>query len=164
MDDLDTPAPVPERDDLTLNEVRGLEKSIRMLEADTYDRLVHGLRTASEGARDIAARGDGMWDVFGDMLDKIRAGMTRAAHRGKPTDADPTLRRRGSDPTQQIMPSYQNIYGGLDAAAKAARQMATGHRMDLRWSVWARDLERLRDKASLMIRKQVSNRTGLILH
>ena len=158
------PAIEPQRDDLTLNEVRGLEKSIRMLEADSYDRLVHGLRTASEGARDIAARGDGMWDVFGDTLDKVRLGMVRVALRGGPADGEPTKRRRGSDPTMQILPSYQRVYNGLDAAAKASRQMATGHRMDLRWSKWAATLETLRDKASLMIRRQVSERTGLVLH
>ena len=137
--------------------------SVRMLEEDSWERMIGGMKRASQGCRHLVFwRQEPMMDVMADTLDKIRVAMTRKAKRGKPSDADPTLRARGMEKMLAIE-CYEMVYNGLTDAAACARQFAGAHRMDADWSLYALNLEKLRDKASLMIRSHKFRRSGLIL-
>ena len=129
---------------------------IRMLEIDSYQRIIEGLKGASDGCRHLAQwQNHASWDAFAGMLDKIRSGMVNVAGIGKPSDSDATKPFRGMT-TVSRLDAYVRIYDGIHAAAAACRQMASGHRGDLRWSIYAEQLEQLRDSASKMVRAQKS--------
>lgn len=138
-----------------LSELSGLSESIRMLEVDSYDRLIEGLKSASDGARNLSPRlQDEMWDVLADLLDKVRVAIARDGGLNRPSDTDRTARKRGSSAALSAIEAYTRVYDGLHAASGAARQLATGHRMDVRWSVYAMHLEKLRDQSSEMVRRK----------
>lgn len=155
----DDEQPSPEK-----TEVIGPDKSIRMLEVDSYDRLLHGLRTAAESARHIATRGDDRWTTLANVLDKARGAMVHEAGIYRAGDNEPTRPPRNLDGSQAVGPAYHRVYRGLEEASQACRQIATGHRMDLQWTKWASQLEDLRDKASVTIRTRSQREFGLHLH
>jgi hypothetical protein len=125
----------------------------RMLEIDSFERVVEGLKSASDGCRHLVARRENAsWDRLADILDKTRVAVVRLAGMGRPADSDPTKRRKGEDTALPTVDAYIRVYNGLHAASAAARQLATGHRGDLRWSLYAAQLENLRDQTSRLVR------------
>jgi hypothetical protein len=147
-----------------MTDVARIDDGIRMLEVDSYERLIAGLITASEGGRMLSHKlGDGRWDSLSDVLDKIRVSCCRLAGLMRPGDETPTKVRRGSDIFGPMLESYAKIYDGLTAAEAAARQLATCHRGDLRWSQYANSFDLLRTKSSVSIRQRRLRESGVAL-
>lgn len=128
---------------------------IRMLEGDSIDVFIDGLRMAGEGSMHLHYwrddRDDELWLEASRHFDKLRIAFARLA-RSKASDQVETRDPGGSD-TPQIQ-SYQRVFDGLAMASRAARQIASGHRGDLRWSIAANQLDRWRDRMSGLVRKR----------
>lgn len=124
---------------------------IRMLEGDSIDRVVDGLRMAGDGMMHLAHwRQDFTWEVMARGLDALRIKLARLA-RSRSTDEIPSS-DPGSMGTLTTIESYQRVYDGLAMASRSCRQMASGHRGDLRWSQAANELDRWRDRMSKLVR------------
>lgn len=150
-------------EDAHKTELNGPDLGTLMLERDSYERVVEGLKRSADGARHLVHwQQHGSWDAYADRMDKIRVAVVRLAGIERPGDADPTRVFRGLSSLTRI-DAYMRIHEGLTGAAAGARQLATCHRMDLRWSVYAAQLEKMRDSSSEMVRLQKAQRAGLIL-
>lgn len=124
---------------------------IRMLEGDSIDRVVDGLKMAGDGMMHLAHwRQDFTWEVMARGLDALRIKLARLA-RSRPTDEIPS-RDPGGMGTLTTIECYERVYDGLSMASRACRQMATGHRGDLRWSKAANDLDKWKDRMSRLVR------------
>lgn len=135
-------------------EVANPETGVRMGEIDSYERLVDGLKVASEGARNLVAHvNDPRFDSMADRFDNIRVKVVELAGRARPGDRDPIPKRVTKAKITRIE-SFNMIYKGLTDSARCARQFATGHRGDLNWTIVARQLETLRDNASELVRRR----------
>src|SRR5574337_2062049 len=96
---------------------------IRMLEADSIDRVVDGLKMAADAMEHLVFwRGDETWRKFAGQLDKLRDALARKA-RNRESDRTPTEKQFGMGRMTPNM-AYERVYRGLDMAGKACRQMA----------------------------------------
>lgn len=124
---------------------------IRMLEADSIDRVVDGLKIAADGAFHLAYwRQDFSWEAVARGIDALRIKLARLA-RSKSSDEIPT-RDPGSMGTLTVLESYQRLDEGLKNAARAARQIASGHRGDLRWVQAANALDEWARRCNSLVR------------
>lgn len=136
-------------------------RGTRMLEADSFDRVVEGLKIAADGARHLAPwRPEQEWDNVASLLDSLRIAFARLGRRNVPSDVVPSERVFGP-PRMMRMQAYDRVYDGLKQAAGGARQMATGHRNDFKYSQFAAGFDMLRDKCSALVRS--GKRRPLIL-
>jgi hypothetical protein len=128
-----------------------------MRERESYERVIEGLKMASDGAQHLAqSRQQGNWRTLANVFDKIRTAVARlGGMRTEGTDATPSQEKFNAD-HMGVHAAYDRVYRGLDMAAKGARQVATCHRGDLRWSVYASKIEVLRDQCSKLIRMKQS--------
>lgn len=150
-----------EPDDPRKTDVIGTESGIRMLEEDSYERMVDGLKKASEGARSLACYIDrDTFDLLATTMDKLRVAMVRMAGRPRPNDADSTRIKQTTRQTR--IESYNALFDGLKEAAACARQFGTGHRGHLQWTLVARQLDTLRDKAGELVRRKTLTSPFLI--
>ena len=141
-------------EDARRTEVANPETGIRMLEVDSYERLIDGMKVASEGARNLVHHmQDPRFDTMADKFDEVRAGVVMLAGRARPGDSDP-IPRRVSQPKLTRIESFNLIYQGLSDAARCARQFATGHHGSLRWTLVARNLDTLRENAGELVRRR----------
>lgn len=126
---------------------------IRMLEGDSIDRVVDGLKMAGEGMMHLAHwRQDPTWGVMARGLDALRVNLSRMA-RSRPSD-EAESRDPGGMGNMTAIESYTRIFDGITMAAKACRQIASGHRGDLRWTMAANNLDVWRDRMSVLVRKR----------
>lgn len=128
---------------------------IRMLEGDSIDVFVDGLRMAGEGSMHLHYwrddRDEELWLDASRHFDKLRIAFAKLA-RSKSSDQQET-RDPGDSKVPQI-DCYERVFNGLANASRAARQIASGHRGDLRWSAAANQLDRWRDRMSGLVRKR----------
>lgn len=124
----------------------------RMIEKESYERVVEGLKMAADGSahlafahRDIGELELGMkWANLAIMLDKIRlAAIDVAAIEDK-------SRFRGTDEIRRdpmpFMRAVDRVNNGFKQAAGGMRQLATCFRADYRWSNMATMVENLERK------------------
>lgn len=126
---------------------------IRMLEGDSIDRVVDGLKMAGEAMMHLAHwRQDPTWGVMARGLDALRITLARLA---RSRSSDELLSKDpGGMGNMTAIQSYERVFDGISMASRAARQIASGHRGDLRWTKAANNLDLWRDRMSVLVRKR----------
>jgi hypothetical protein len=132
-----------------------------MLEGDSIDRVVEGLKMAADGCMHLHYhrddRDDPLWQINASAFDALRTTLARMA-RNRASDVTETVDPRGAKMKQ--VEAYERVYEGLKMAGQAARQIATGHRGDITWSKAARLLEGQRDRLSRLVRTRQRQATA----
>jgi hypothetical protein len=119
----------------------------RMIERQSYERVIDGLRIAAEGFMHLACwedteDGKANRKAVARMLDSTRRICIARAGLDDVVRADPTAEVAGT----AVFPfrrARDRVVYGLQQAAGGARQLATYHRMDLSWSRVAEEIETL---------------------
>ena len=120
-----------------------------MREFESYERIVEGLKIASDGARNMARfKNPDLWNKLAGFLDQLRKAMVKEAGFDRPEDARESQQAFGGNMSWTTASS--RVANGLKDAAGGARQIALGQRMDLRWTQYANRLDEMRDKAHEM--------------
>lgn len=165
----DDPTPIPgtaEANDLV---VRGADgdpvndpRAVRMIEVESYERVVEGLKIASDACRHLAARermtadtwatagvsdrqhkalgGAAAWNEVCGLLDIVRrnaVNLARIDHPGA-LNATPPL---GAAPLPW-KEARERFLAGIRQATGGMRQLAVCFRADLHWTQLAQELER----------------------
>ena len=117
-----------------------------MIERQSYERVIDGLRIAAEACMHLAgwettAAGVDNRKRLAHNLDACRRICIQRAGLDDVGRASPTAEVRGAPLAWRV--AYRRLREGLVQATGGARQLATCHRMDLMWSNVARELERL---------------------
>ena len=127
---------------------------IRMLETDSYDVIIHALRTAAEGAANLVVlREDDAWKTVVLVLDRLRIAIVKSSGFNRPSDLKETRPVEGASVMPRVL-AYERLYEGLKNAERGSRQMATCHRGDICWSMYAQQFEKMRDSCSVMARRK----------
>jgi len=128
-----------------------------MMERESYERVIEGLKMASDGAQHLAqSRQDTGWARRAQSFDNVRKALAKLGGMGtEGVDAMPSQEKFNAA-HMGVHAAYDRVYRGLDMAAKGARQVAACHRGDLRWSRVANTLDALRDDCSRLIRVKQS--------
>lgn len=143
--------------DLVVRDVHGnpLPLGTRMIEKESYERVIEGLKIAAEGAahcavheyRVRALRAVNAYSGLARRLDQVRLMCVDVA------GLRLKMRERETEAVHGEPMSYRNsrrrLRDGIKQAAGGMRQLATCHRGDLRWSVMASSLE-------MMLRKLIA--------
>jgi hypothetical protein len=171
MTDESPPRPgTPEANDLVQRNESGDPKlspeATRMIERESYERLIEGLRMSADAAQHMAAReseSKGAWRALSHKLDQCRRIAVQEAGLGLVLREQETKAKDGGN----VMPfkdARMRFREGLQQAAGGARQLAVCFRMDVKWSRIAMQIEQMEDSLnkSTLIGNQV-RRQGLIL-
>lgn len=127
----------------------------RMIERESYERVIEGLKIAAEGAAHLAvheyrvrnAQTCAAYSGLARRLDQVRllavdvAGLDETAMRQRETQE---VRKE----PLRFLQAKRRLREGLKQAAGGMRQLATCHRNDLRWSMMAESLEELQRKVT----------------
>ena len=117
-----------------------------MVEFESYERIIEGLKKAADGARNMARwKHPDLWNGLAEFLDKLRRCVARDGGYNRAQDSKDTVQVFGGDMTWTDANS--RILTGLKDAAAGARQIAQAQRMDLSWLRYANQFEKMRDKA-----------------
>lgn len=143
-----------------------------MRELESYERLIDGLKMASDGARHMARhQAPDSWNKLASFLDSVRKAVIRDGGFDRPADGVESTLQVGSS-GQSFTEAQSRIGSGLRMASAGAEQIAQCQRMDLRWLRYATQLRKLRDDAhKLAMQESVlstdhgwrNHHTGLIL-
>ena len=115
----------------------------RMIEKESYERIIEGTRMAADAASRLARMESEhveYWHGWRRRLDMIRKICIQVAGLGDVIKFKETPASWGGDPGGWT-PARKMFREGIKQAAGGARQMATCHRGDLVWSKMASDLE-----------------------
>lgn len=142
----------------------------RMIEFESYERVVEGLKIAAEGAAHLAVHEYRCKDIpacntfsrLARSLDMCRKTAVDLAKLKNTMQQQETAQvRRDPMPYRE---AKRRLRDGIKQACGGMRQLATCHRIDLRWSMMASTLEemegKLTGKPSMIVRPP----KGLILH
>lgn len=125
-------------------------RGIIMREFESYERIVEGLKKASDGARHMARwKNPDAWNELAGFLDSVRKAVVREAGFDRPQDRRDSAQVFGGDGITWT-DANSRLATGLRDAGAGARQIATGQRMDLGWLRYANQFDKLRDKANEM--------------
>ena len=119
-----------------------------MREFESYERIVEGLKIASDGARHMARwKNPDLWNTVAGLLDQLRRAVVKEAGFDRPADSRDSQQVFGGD---GITWSDANtrLQSGLKDASAGARQIAVAQRMDLRWQRYANQFDTLRTNAT----------------
>lgn len=147
---------LPQED--VVKELRGT----RMLDIDSYQRIIESLKMAADAAYHLTER-DPDWRKIAKVFDKLRSELAKLGGMATEVQDSAETMAKLSGETMGTHQAYDRVYTGLRGSAAAARQMATGHRGDLRWSAYATRLETLRDKCGALIRMKRQNAAPLLI-
>lgn len=124
-----------------------------MSEIESWERVIEGLKSAADGARQIARhRAPDLWNKLAAYLDSLRKAVIRDGGFDRPADAVDSKQVWGGEGMSFTL-AHRRLMDGLKAAAAGARQISLGQRMDLRWSLYAEKVDKLRDKAHALALK-----------
>jgi hypothetical protein len=125
-----------------------------MVEFESYERIIEGMKLASDGARNMARFSNPeKWNKFADFTDQVRRAMIQLAGFDRPQDAKPSNQLFGGEGISRTE-ALSRIRTGLDGAAAGARQIAQAQRMDLRWQIRANHIDKLRGTATEMAKAE----------
>lgn len=149
----ETTVPNP-NDNLIQRDAQGdiIPLGTRMIEADSYDRLRDGLRIAAEAAAHIAVheyrsnnvKGANLYAGLARRLDQCRRIAVEYTKIG-----DAQRERETQEVRSEPMPYFKarkRLRDGLKQASGGMRQLATCHRLDLRFSGMAQSLDEMQRK------------------
>ncbi len=121
-----------------------------MREFESYERIIDGLKSASDGARHMARwQAPDLWNALAAFLDQLRRAVVKESGFDRPGDARDSQQVFGGEGLTWPE-ANSRLSNGLKSAAAGARQIALGQRMDLRWTGYANRFDSLRDKAHAM--------------
>ena len=138
----------------------------RMIEYESYERVVEGLKLAADACMHLAKgepqHGD-TWKAIGALLDQMRLGAVRLAGIGFALRQQETAPVRGD--TMTWRQARDRFLDGVRQATGGMRQLASCFRMDVQWSLMAQELERREGhfRALLVGRKPKAPPSRLIL-
>jgi hypothetical protein len=123
-----------------------LPQGTRMIEYESYERVIEGLKIAADACMHLAKRERTPEGVdnrrrLALTLDQCRRMCIRLAGIDDTVRANPTPEMRGEP--LPFREARDRLIGGLTQAAGGARQLATCFRIDLAWSRIASQLEDL---------------------
>lgn len=125
-----------------------------MREPESYERIIEGLKLASDGARHLAIWGEGPeWNGLAVIYDKVRMLIAKLGRFNRPSDTRDSLALM-TDASLPRREAYARVTAGLKMASAGCSQMALAHRMDMRWSLWSEQLQRLRDGANALAKSK----------
>lgn len=149
MTDDDKP-PIPgsiEANDLVVRDSRGdpvlAPDATRMIERESYERVIEGLRISADAAQHLAARepqAAGLWRATSGKLDQVRRIAVQKAGLGLVLREQETRRKDGGD-VMRYKDARARFREGLQQASGGARQLATCFRADIGWSTIGKLLE-----------------------
>jgi len=167
-DPTNTPPPIPgtiEANDLVVrgNDGDPLPAGTRMLERESYERVVEGLKIASDAClhlarqedhnahvwsiagvgakKDAATRDAETWRAICRLIDSVRYQAVALARIDHPGALNPTPALEGSK-SMTWRQARDRFLNGIAQATGGMRQIATCFRADLQWSMLAQELER----------------------
>jgi hypothetical protein len=121
-----------------------------MREFESYERIIEGLKNASDGARHMARwKSPDLWNALAQYLDQLRRAVVREAGFDRPNDARDSVQVFGGEGISWT-DANSRLSNGLRDATAGAEQIALGQRMDLRWTRYANQFRRMRDKTHEM--------------
>ncbi len=121
-----------------------------MREFESYERIIEGMKKAADGARHMARfTNPDLWNQLAAFLDQVRRAIIREAGFDRPQDAKDSVQQFGGEGLTWSE-AQARITTGLKEAEAGARQIALGQRMDLKWTRYATQIDRMRDKAHQM--------------
>lgn len=136
----------------------------RMIERESYERVVEGLKIMADSAAHLAAlepQSRLIWNAMRDRLDKCRRIAVQRAGL-----SEVMQQRQTEEPRHGVLPwmaARKRFMEGGKQAAGGMRQLATCHRMDFVWSKMAGEIEELIRKLQEGGRKKRAMRMPLIL-
>lgn len=162
MDD-ETPLPgTPEANDLIVRDSSGDPsrdpRMIAMTERESYERIIEGLKLASDAAAHLARRepeNHAVWRLLALKLDQMRRIAVGLAGIDLPMRQKETEEVRGE--AQQWRPARDRFRQGIRQAAGGMRQLATCFRLDLRWANMARTLEYMQSKMTAAAKRKTAS-------
>lgn len=118
-----------------------------MVEFESYERIVEGLKKSADGARHMARwRSPDLWNALAGFLDQLRRAVVREAGYNRLSDAKDSLQQFGGEGLSWSEANSRLLTGLRDAEAGSS-QIAMAQRMDLRWARYANQFRAMRDKA-----------------
>lgn len=173
MTDQGNPSTPSENDNLVQRDAQGdvIPLGTRMIEVESYERVVEGLKIAAEGAAHLAVHEYRSKNVkacnsFSGLARRLDGCRMTAVDIAKLHDRarETETKEVRSDPLP-YREARRRLRDGIKQSAGGMRQLATCHRLDLRWSLMASTLDemeaKLTGKPSAIVRPPKS---GLILH
>ena len=131
-----------------------------MREFESYERIIEGLKTASDGFRNMARFSNpDKWNKLADFSDQVRRAMLQLSGFDRPEDAKPSAQLFGGVGISRSA-ALSRIRTGLDGAAAGSRQIAQAQRMDLRWQMRANHIDSLRKTATAMAKQEVQRQVA----
>lgn len=143
-----------------------------MAELESWERVIDGLKMASDGARHMARYGKSdECNRFAAYLDQLRRAVIRDGGFDRPSDATASVVQFGGEGIP-LPEACRRVVEGLKMAAAGADQIAQCQRLDMRWVLYAQKFRTLADVESKLAR-QITQRvtdhgfrntkTGLII-
>ena len=118
-----------------------------MLEYESYERVVEGLKLAADGMRNMARFSDAdLWNAIAEFVDSVRKAIVRLAGLGPGADTRETVTQWGGSGISRTE-ALSRITRGLKDSAAGANQVALVQRKDGRWLRYANQIERMRERA-----------------
>lgn len=118
-----------------------------MFEYESYERVVEGLKLASDGMRNMARFRDAdLWNALAEFHDSLRKAIVQLAGLDRGADAKETITQWGGGGISRTE-AMTRITKGLKDAAAGANQIAQVQRKDPRWLRYANQFDSMRDKA-----------------
>lgn len=123
-----------------------LPQGTRMIEYESYERVIEGLKIAADACmhlakREYTAEGVDNRRKLALMLDRCRRMCMQKAGIEDVITSNPTQEMRGEPLPFKV--ARNRLLDGLAQAAGGARQLATCFRLDLTWASVAQQLEKL---------------------
>ena len=134
-----------QRDELTGDPIAD-PKAVRMIEVESIERVVEGLKIAADACAQLSVVDGGnrpYWNRLKLKLDTLRKAAVQVGGLGLTVNETNTLTR---DTTASYFTQRTRLYEGLKQAAGGMRQLATCFRADFVWSRMATTIEDMRDK------------------
>lgn len=149
-----TESPQPEDNNLVVRDAQGdpLPLGTRMLEKESYERVIEGLKLAAEGAAHLAVHyyraheitAVNAYSGLARRFDELRLLAVEIAGAGDRHLHKETQEVRGNP--LAFIHARVRLRNGLKQAGGGMRQLATCHRGDLRWSIMASQIEEMHRK------------------
>lgn len=126
-------------------------RNSEMTEAESYQRVTEGLKMAADGAKQLAVVAQDLrWQRVAWALECIRKAIVDRAEMGDIAQISPDL---PTIATLSVTAAFMRHIEGLKQASGGLRQMGVSHRQNTMWLDWARQVEDMREKAGILMKR-----------
>jgi hypothetical protein len=121
-----------------------------MVEFESYECIIEGLKLAADGARHVARRRNpDLWNKAAQFFDSVRRTVIKDAGFDRPQDSNESIEQWGGE-GMSFTAAHSRMMDGLKMAVVGAEQVANCQRLDMKWLRYAAQLRAMKDKASKM--------------